>query len=203
MSKENKRENMIQVAAQVFSRYGFEKTTIDDIGAALNLNKSSLYYYFKNKEEIFSEVVMNEAKLLIHDLHVKIGQVPGIDKKITYYMQKRWACYDKALNANEVTNAIRLQVAPVLRVLYKKVLAEEVNYLAALIGHGVEKKEFSPCSPKEVAELLITMSNAIKGEEFNSVSHAGKTSKQIYKQVESKTIFATQLVLKGLSLKSK
>ena len=56
----NKKDTIIEVAKVVFSEFGVEKTTLDDIGVRCEMKKSSLYYYFKNKEDIFTEVVNNE-----------------------------------------------------------------------------------------------------------------------------------------------
>ena len=73
MSKEHKqiadpyddmRNNIIGIASEVFARFGFKKTTVDDIAQALRKGKSSIYYYFKSKDEIFEAVVDREADVL-------------------------------------------------------------------------------------------------------------------------------------------
>lgn len=47
-----RREEILRSAASAFRRKGFHATTMDDISRALLMTKGSLYYYFKNKEEI-------------------------------------------------------------------------------------------------------------------------------------------------------
>ena len=65
MKNKNKvKQDIIEVAASIFSRFGYKKTTMEDIASAINMGKSSLYYYFKSKEEIFEAVVVHEAELL-------------------------------------------------------------------------------------------------------------------------------------------
>ena len=63
-SHKGMRENIVSAATEVFSRYGFKKTSMEDIARALRMGKSSIYYYFKGKEEIFQAVVDREANLL-------------------------------------------------------------------------------------------------------------------------------------------
>ncbi len=46
------RNTIICKAGELFSRYGYKKTTMDDIADALQKGKSSIYYYFQNKEDI-------------------------------------------------------------------------------------------------------------------------------------------------------
>jgi AcrR family transcriptional regulator len=62
------RNAILKSARELFSRFGYRKTTMEDIAQALRKGKSSLYYYFKNKEEIFQAVIGHEAELLEHRL---------------------------------------------------------------------------------------------------------------------------------------
>lgn len=51
------REEILSKAAEVFERRGFAQTRIQDIAEALSLSRSSLYHYFKSKEEILAALV--------------------------------------------------------------------------------------------------------------------------------------------------
>ena len=59
--KEEVREYIVNMACKVFTRRGFKKTTMDEIALACRKGKSSIYYYFKSREEIFKAVVEREA----------------------------------------------------------------------------------------------------------------------------------------------
>jgi AcrR family transcriptional regulator len=59
--KEEVRDYIVGVARRIFTRNGFKKTTMEEIAAACRKGKSSIYYYFKSKEEIFRAVVEKEA----------------------------------------------------------------------------------------------------------------------------------------------
>jgi len=58
------RIHIVEVARKIFTRYGFRKTTMEEIAGAAKMGKSSIYYYFKSKEEIFQSVVEFEATML-------------------------------------------------------------------------------------------------------------------------------------------
>jgi AcrR family transcriptional regulator len=55
--RETKREAVLWMAAQSFNEKGFHATSLDEVAARLNVTKPTLYYYFKNKEEILFECV--------------------------------------------------------------------------------------------------------------------------------------------------
>ena len=48
--KDLNRETILKIAQEIFSKYGYKKTTLDDIANAVRKGKSSLYYYFKSSE---------------------------------------------------------------------------------------------------------------------------------------------------------
>lgn len=55
------REEVITAAQQLFQRYGFAKTTMEDIAKAMGRGKSTLYYYYKSKDDIFKDVILHET----------------------------------------------------------------------------------------------------------------------------------------------
>lgn len=44
-SVDQRREEIFEAAGRIFARYGFGKTTLDDIAASVGVKKTSLYYY--------------------------------------------------------------------------------------------------------------------------------------------------------------
>ncbi|MDF1572173.1 MAG: helix-turn-helix domain containing protein [Bacteroidales bacterium] len=81
------RADIVSVARKVFSRKGFRQTTMDEIARAARMGKSSIYYYYKSKEDIFEAVVVKEAQELKRQL-IKVissGNTP-IDRLRDYIM---------------------------------------------------------------------------------------------------------------------
>lgn len=62
------RSTIINAAIQLFSHFGIEKTPLKDIAKSLRVSIPSLYWYFKNKDELVIcvlEKIMNEERILI------------------------------------------------------------------------------------------------------------------------------------------
>ena len=51
---------IVESAQKYFSRFGFHKTTMEEIAKNIHKSKGVLYYYFENKEELFNEVLKQE-----------------------------------------------------------------------------------------------------------------------------------------------
>ncbi|MBN2535129.1 MAG: helix-turn-helix transcriptional regulator [Spirochaetales bacterium] len=58
------KELIIDSARKIFARFGFKKTTVDEIANSIHKGKSSIYHYFKSKEEIFKDVIKKEYAYL-------------------------------------------------------------------------------------------------------------------------------------------
>ena len=55
--KEERRREILMAALAAFSEKGYDKTTVEDIVRASGLSKGTLYWYFTNKEAIFTALV--------------------------------------------------------------------------------------------------------------------------------------------------
>ena len=64
MADSDVKSQIIESATKYFSRYGFHKTTMDEIAKNIHKAKGILYYYFKSKEELFNEVLKQELGTL-------------------------------------------------------------------------------------------------------------------------------------------
>jgi AcrR family transcriptional regulator len=59
------RQEIIEVSARLFARYGFRKTSIDDVAAAARIGKGSVYLHFASKEELFGAVVRSASDAML------------------------------------------------------------------------------------------------------------------------------------------
>ena len=103
---ENTKDKIISVATKLFSRYGFYKTSMDEIAKIARKAKGSLYYHFKSKEELFTEVVKIEMQNLKTELSVILdNENLKADEKIKQYLIKRMQILNSAANYHETLKA--------------------------------------------------------------------------------------------------
>jgi len=102
VDKEIIRLKIISTAGQIFSKYGFKKTTMEEIASALQMGKSSIYYYYKSKEEIFEAVVLHEANILRNELTKAIKSVDSPIDKMRNYVFVRMKSFEKQIGRAHV-----------------------------------------------------------------------------------------------------
>ena len=62
--KERKRRTIIRASLRVFARKGYETTALDEVARAARLAKGTLYLYFKDKQDLYSQVMLNVLERL-------------------------------------------------------------------------------------------------------------------------------------------
>ena len=71
--KEQRRNDIIDAAENVFFSKSLENATMDEIAAAAELSKGTLYLYFNNKEDLFYAICMRALRTLRHVLEKAIS----------------------------------------------------------------------------------------------------------------------------------
>jgi AcrR family transcriptional regulator len=143
VNKEEFRKKIIITAGQIFSHYGFKKTTMDEIASALKMGKSSIYYYFESKEEIFEAVVLYEANLLRNELTTTIKSVESPIEKIRNYVFVRMKSFEKLSNYYNAIFDKNLDHFEFIENIRAKYDREELAILRLLLYHGARKKVFN------------------------------------------------------------
>lgn len=80
------RDEIISTAQKLFQRYGLDKTTMEDIAKALGKGKSTLYYYYKSKDDIFDAVICKEVKEVFDFIKEEIDKVSSAEEKLITYV---------------------------------------------------------------------------------------------------------------------
>ena len=99
------KERIIESATKYFSKYGFHKTTMDEIAKNIHKAKGVLYYYFKSKEELFNEVLKKELGTLKEALLEIVHSNNNALTKLTDYIFTRFKLLNKAVNYHETLKA--------------------------------------------------------------------------------------------------
>ncbi|MBU1370459.1 MAG: TetR/AcrR family transcriptional regulator [Bacteroidetes bacterium] len=140
--KEDPHDLIIQVSAQLFGRFGYKKTTMDDIAQALRMGKSSLYYYFKSKEEVFQAVVEMEASQLKAAVLVAINKESDPQEKLRQYVMVRMQKFKETVNLYEAVRSDYLMHLPFIEKVRVKYDLEEVSIIQGILKDGQQKAVF-------------------------------------------------------------
>ena len=150
---EDKREKILNAAKNAFAQKGFTAVGIREIAKDAGLNSATLYHYFKNKEEIYSE--------LLEEIFNKIVEI--LKEISTLEMEERGRVkfavgrYIDFINENRdflkiLVHELNLETEIVVRVA-KKFYANFFSLAEEMISARKESSETRSMNPKH---LLIS-----------------------------------------------
>lgn len=163
MTNNDMREQIIGSAKEIFARFGFKKTTVDDIANSIHRAKSSIYYYFGSKEEIFEEVIRREYAYLKERLREALASEESPEGKLRSYVLTRLQVLLKVSNLYGAITSDYLSYFSLIEKLRKDYVRQEILIFQGILREGVEKGIFSVKNIDSAARTVVT---AMKGLEY-------------------------------------
>ncbi len=165
MGIEDTKDKIVNVATKLFSRFGFHKTSMDEIAKIARKAKGSLYYHFSSKEELFKEVVSNEINsfksqldLIIEDESLNAGA------KLEKYLIKRMEVLNSATNYHETIKADFFEHFDFVDEIREDLENWEKVQLKKILDQGMAGGEFSQLETMDVLVDMLIM--ILKGLEL-------------------------------------
>ena len=195
---EEKKIRILKMSQQIFARYGFYKSTMDDIARAMGMKKGSLYYYYKSKEEIFSDVIRYESEQFLQTAREKLAGISQPRKQIIFLVKFQLDYFKQVVNLHQLTIQVVLEVNTLITKLHRNYIDKSVKLLSEIIEAGIQKGDFKSCDATEVARAILTIAEAVKFREFQTtnVLTAGEVD---YSAIENEVLYIMQLILDGLA----
>jgi len=165
MKVEKTKEIIVSVANKLFSRFGFHKTSMDEIAKIARKAKGSLYYHFASKEDLFKEVVHREIENLKNHLS-EIVNSPDLNasEKIKKYLLKRMELLNNAANYHETLKADFFEYFHFVDDLRVDLDVWEKKNIKKIINEGVQAGEFLEVENMEA--MLDVFIMVLKGVEM-------------------------------------
>lgn len=154
---------IIKAAQDIFARFGFKKTTMNDIAKATHKAKSSIYRYFKSKEEIFQTIVERESQILKEKIEKSINAQNNPEKKLRIYVITRMKVLKNLVNFYSALKDEYLEHYAFIEKIRKKYLKDEIRVIKKILKSGVKQGAFV-IEDLELTAFTIVL--ALKGLEY-------------------------------------
>ena len=149
---------IIESATKYFSKYGFHKTTMDEIARNIHKAKGVLYYYFSSKEELFRQVLKQELDKVKAELGRIVNTQSDAISILRDYTFTRLKLLSTAVNYHETLKADFFEKYSFVKDVRDDFEAFEYNLITQVLTNG--KKEGlldSKDLEKEVNIYMIIM----------------------------------------------
>jgi AcrR family transcriptional regulator len=189
---EQRTAEIIEAATMVFAQKGFDGATMDDIAAAVGINKATIYLYFDSKDALIQTIAETLFAQELADLQ-SAHDVPGsaIARLTAYY---------EAMIAEEA------EVLPLMPILYEfyalglrrddvravisDFITRSAEILEAIIEEGIAAGEFAPTEARRAARTLDALLSG-------TILHWVYAPKEV--DIDAQLHYGVRLIFRGLT----
>jgi AcrR family transcriptional regulator len=197
MNTESKDEiikaEVLKSAAELFQQWGLNKTTMEDIAKRAGKGKSTLYYYFKSKEEIFEAVVMKEAADISRITLEAVEKSRTAGEKLQAYAQVGFSEVKKRANLYDIVRKEIREMNVLLKSIRGRIDTLDINMVQKILVFGIRNGEFMLFNEEELRLLSSMIVSS-----FRSIQMELLLEEKYYDQ-KIRIDFMTSILVKGLS----
>jgi AcrR family transcriptional regulator len=165
-------QEIINSAKKLMQQYGLKKTTMEDIAKEAGKGKSTLYYYFKDKEEIFNKVINQEIDEFFNVVSNAVRkEADAIGMLKTYVVTKVKTLREKVnLYTFVIDNDFQGRLNNEFSMLRNKYDNEEKKLISSIFTRGVKANLFKQEVMNEIDVLSELLVSCIRGVELDIIT---------------------------------
>jgi TetR/AcrR family transcriptional regulator len=177
LASENQAAEIFDVAVKLFAKQGFQETTMSQIATASGYDQSSLYYWFKDKNDLLGKIIENsEASLRVAS---KIVTLPGdklVQLYVVLYSDVKMMCsspfdfYDLEAIAHAQKDHLRS---------FFTTYHQLVDSIEQIVQQGMETGEFRRVEPLKVALDALSLNEGLQHRYHMNRKHSVSTNRMI------------------------
>ena len=159
---------ILHAAKRLFQVHGLHKVTMDDVAKAIGKGRSSLYYYYKSKDEIFDAVIGIEIKEMLTAISRAVDQVSTVEQKINAFcitklkvLREKRAFYnplDAGMDADAISHFNKMKV-----IHHNLIIKQEGALLSQILTGGMKTGELRKMNEKDLDILIFVLLSSLHG----------------------------------------
>lgn len=196
-NKEDKADLIITSAQKRFGLFGVEKTSMQEIADDLHMSKASLYYYFPDKESLYTAVIKKEQVEFIRIIRDDIRNISDPAECLRVYALKRLSYFRSLLNLSRIRLASFSELKPMIANSLVSFREEEKDLVIQVLERGKNTGLFSIEDSYRTATLLLDLLRGLRSS-IISEKDLLVLDESEYKLLSEKTAEITNIFIKGL-----
>ena len=157
----DKRGAILRAAWQMMCRYGFAKTTVEEIAVQAGIAKGTVYLYFRSKEEILIALVSETNRRVLEKMEkIAVSSMPPGKKLEKMVLSRALEIYD-VVQANPHGEEVIASHKPAIVESLGWFFWKQKKLYEQVIREGVKTGDFTEETPGKAAETLSTLSELL------------------------------------------
>ena len=154
----NKKEIIIETARNLFTNYGYKKVSMDEIATSAKVTKKTIYYYFKDKDDLFQYFITEELESIKKCFEKVNRKKITLSEKIILSVKEVLEFRKKSQLFNSLSKE---QVLGNHTNFISQYDNEIINYIEMKLKEEIEKNNIRKCDEHLTAFLIYKISFSI------------------------------------------
>lgn len=159
-------EEILLGAKKLFGKHGLKKTTMEEIATAAGKGKSTLYYYFPSKNEIFEAVVEDEMRNVVKRIREAVNVSLTAKDKLKAFLQAQITSIIgfhsfKEVLFDDLVDSMRMLIF--IKSRYEQI---QIDMIREILLGGTQSGEFKEMSTDRMNKMSFVMVTAFRGLHF-------------------------------------
>jgi len=154
---EAKNKQIIDVAIDMFSRKGFQQTTVQEIAEAAGVGKGTIYRFFESKEDLVSSLVEFAIDDVARAIREAIRDLTDPVEKLRTIITTEVDYYDQHRNLAKFLVREVLGYRSTFEEHVKRIWSKRGTIVEEVVREGVASQAFKPIDPETAAASLEGM----------------------------------------------
>ena len=150
-----KKTNILNSAQNLFSQFGLNKVNMEEIAREAQVSKATLYKYYKDKFQIFREVVRIETDQLISAIETAVDNETTVEDKLKAHLLTKLTTISRLINFYRVTQESWNEHWPYIEEVNNDFILKEREIVAKILEIGNDNGELA------VKDTLLTAHIAV------------------------------------------
>ncbi|WP_339322915.1 TetR/AcrR family transcriptional regulator [Paenibacillus sp. FSL W8-0194] len=162
---EERRNEILDAADELFGQKGFDGTSTNDILEKVGIARGTLYHHFKSKEDIMDALIARyNVRLLGAAQEIALDKsIPVVERMIRVVM----ALNLSGESSNEIMEHIHKPQNALMHQKIQRVIVNGVTpILTEIIREGIEQGLFSTPYPYECVEMIVIYANTVLDDDI-------------------------------------
>ena len=153
----DRKKDVVEAATKSFTLFGYKATTMDQVAKLANVGKGTIYTFFKNKEELFEEIL----RTLIHEMKESAEEV--IQPTSSFYENVHRSLFEMLEFRTKHQLAVKLfqeekeMGTPAVAEALRKMEDAIVSYIAVQARQAMDRKEIQQTDPEIAAFIMLRL----------------------------------------------
>ena len=159
---------ILQATKGLYQRYGYKKVTMADVAKEVGKTRSALYYYFKNREQLFEAVLFSLVDEVKKDLLAVMFENDSLETKLKAFcvIKIKGSKKIQAFYSNieiEMDTEERSNYAQIKWQVHKKMMETETDMLMGVINSSIKKQEIPIQTEAQLKIVVFVLLSGIRG----------------------------------------